>query len=112
MSDVHEAADDFINKCKAMVQTVDEVSGLLSVEFACDGKPVLATDFAKVLKHTALLLEELGKGDAEPIKWAIVEANVIGDMASFTLKGYGKEVFKAKAIRRALEQPAPVEGEK
>jgi hypothetical protein len=89
--------------CKMMFQSVDETSGHLIVEFASEGTPILATDFAKIIAQTVKCLNAIGEAtEAEPIKWAIIEANIIGDLASFTLKGYGKEVFKTekrKAVR-------------
>jgi hypothetical protein len=93
-------SDEQMDKLRLFVQTVDEVSGHLSVEFACDGKPVLATDFAKILEHTAKYLEAVDRSMTEDKKqrcrWAIIEANIIGDQASFTLKGYDKEAFAVK----------------
>ena len=88
---------ELLDKCRAMVQTVDEVSGHLSVELSCDGKPVLAKDFAFLVNQTVKCLEAID--ESKSVKWGIIEANIIGDSMSFTLKGYGKELFKAHRMR-------------
>lgn len=90
--------------CRMMFQSVDETSGHITVEIETDGKPVLAADFAKLITDTVRSLNAVGEAiDEKSIKWAIIEANIIGNVASFTLKGYDKELFVTRKRRKKSE---------
>jgi hypothetical protein len=71
------------------------------VEVCTNGKPVRARDFAALLVNTVQCLE--GCDEKKECQWAITEANIIGDLFSFTLVGLAKAAFKTKTRRPKKE---------
>lgn len=88
---------------RAFAQSEDFRKGCLSVEIETEGKPIAAADFAAAMSASAKLLESLD--ESKSLKWAIIEANVIGDIASFTLQCYDKQAFKTNPRRKKKEMP-------
>jgi hypothetical protein len=83
----------------AMAQTSDDQAGDLVIQIDTDDKPVEATAFADMIKHAVAALKAIGKNVSpkSTLKWAIIEAAICGDRASFTLRAYDKQAFKVKA---------------
>lgn len=92
--------DGTIAVIAAFAQTADEMQGDLVIEIGCDGKPVEAEVFADLIKNTVSCLKHIDRciakddGRKPRTKWALIESAICGDRASFTLRGYDKEVFK------------------
>ena len=93
---MHKISDE--HELLLFVQTPEELRGNLTVEINCNGKPVEAREFAMLIINTVKCLNACE--ESKSIKWGIVEIGVIGDVASFTLKGYEKEVFATEKRRK------------
>lgn len=97
-------SDQVASVIRAFAMADDETQGHLTVEINTDGRPVEAFGFADTIKDTVRVLNSLD--ESKKLKWAIIEANVIGDRASFTLKAYSKQLFKVQRNKQTKEPKA------
>jgi hypothetical protein len=86
---------------RAFVMDSAQTAGHLTVEIATEGRPIEASGYAELITDTVKLLWSIEKSLAEqspeprtPVKWAIIEAAIVGDRACFTLKAYPKSAFR------------------
>jgi hypothetical protein len=92
---IHRSVESAI---QAMVWPPGWSEGNITVEIKADGKPIDAVGFGETIITTARMLHHTARSVAPDakLKCGIVEANIIGDHASFTLRLYDKAVFKGK----------------
>jgi hypothetical protein len=86
---------------RAFVMDESQTAGHLTVEIATEGRPIEASGYAELITNTVKLLREVERCVAKeqdsppvPVKYAIIEAAIVGDRACFTLKAYPKSAFR------------------
>lgn len=97
---------DVLSQAKAMFMDVETRKGCLIVEIATDGGPVKARTLGELIVNTAGCLEAIADStltaeERPHYAVSIIEANIIGDRASFTVMGYDPLAAISKAEEQA-----------